>query len=223
MELMKAAEQLRSDFQQVIGEHSSLVFTSSLGEEDQVITHLIAQNNWPVTIATLDTGRHFPQYYDLIERTQRLLDNPIKVYSPQASAVEYLVDSHGINGFYTSVEARKACCAVRKIEPLKRALAQAEVWVTGLRAEQSNNRQDTPKYQRDAMTNTLKFNPLVDWSKEMIDQYIEENKVPTNPLHKQGFVSIGCQPCTRAITEGEHPRNGRWWWESSKKECGLHT
>lgn len=200
-----------------------VVFSTSLGQEDQVITQLIAENYLPVHIFSLDTGRLFPETLDLIARTESKYNRKIQVLYPDKTSIENLVDTIGINGFYDSVENRKSCCHVRKVEPLKRALAGNSIWVTGLRAEQSANRSSMRKIEWDEANNIIKFNPLLDWSYDQLVAYIEENKIPYNSLHDKGFVSIGCAPCTRAISDGEDARAGRWWWEDSKKECGLHA
>jgi phosphoadenosine phosphosulfate reductase len=199
------------------------VFSTSLGQEDQVITQLIASQNLPIQIFSLDTGRLFPETLELLSRTESKYKTKIKVYYPTTSSVEQLVNDIGINGFYESVENRKSCCFVRKVEPLKRALAGNEVWVTGLRAEQSANRSAMKRIEWDEANQIIKYNPLLDWSFEQMIAYIQEHKIPYNPLHDQGFISIGCAPCTRAILPGEDARAGRWWWEDSKKECGLHA
>jgi len=200
-----------------------VTFSTSLGQEDQVITQLIADANLPITIFSLDTGRLFPETLDLLSRAEAKYNQNIKIYYPTTSSVENLVGEIGINGFYDSVENRKSCCFVRKVEPLKRALAGNEIWITGLRAEQSANRSDMKRIEWDEGNQILKFNPLLDWSFDEMIAYIHEKKIPYNPLHDKGFVSIGCAPCTRAIAEGEDARAGRWWWEDSKKECGLHS
>ncbi len=200
-----------------------VTFSTSLGQEDQVITQLIADANLPISIFSLDTGRLFPETLDLLSRTEAKYKQHIKVYYPNTESVEKLVSEIGINGFYESVENRKSCCFVRKVEPLKRALAGNQVWITGLRAEQSSNRSDMKRIEWDEANQILKFNPLLDWSFDEMISYIEEKKIPYNPLHDKGFVSIGCAPCTRAIMSGEDARAGRWWWEDSKKECGLHA
>ncbi|SIS65311.1 phosphoadenylyl-sulfate reductase [Belliella pelovolcani] len=199
-----------------------VVFSTSLGQEDQVITQLIAENLLDIHIFSLDTGRLFPETLDLVARTESKYKKRIEVLYPERTSVEKLVADIGINGFYDSVENRKYCCFVRKVEPLKRALAGNSVWVTGLRAEQSPNRADMKKIEWDEANQIIKFNPLLDWTYDQMIAYINENNIPYNPLHDKGFISIGCAPCTRAITEGEDPRAGRWWWEESKKECGLH-
>ena len=199
-----------------------VVFSSSLGQEDQVLTDMIFKNELPVKIFTIDTGRLFNEAYELLDRTTARYKQSIHVYFPDAADVEAFSYEKGINSFYESVENRKECCFIRKVEPLNRALAGVSIWVTGLRAEQSEGRSDLSAFEWDASRKIIKFNPLVNWSYEEVLAYLKENKVPDNPLHRKGFVSIGCQPCTRAIMEGEHPRAGRWWWESSQKECGLH-
>ena len=200
-----------------------VTFSTSLGQEDQVITQLIAEAQLPISIFSLDTGRLFPETLDLLSRTEAKYKQNIKVYYPTTDSVEKLVSEIGINGFYDSVENRKSCCFVRKVEPLKRALAGNDVWITGLRAEQSANRSGMKRIEWDEGNQILKFNPLLDWTFEDMINYINEKNIPYNPLHDKGFISIGCAPCTRAIMEGEDARAGRWWWEDSKKECGLHA
>ena len=200
-----------------------VVFSTSLGQEDQVITALIASQNLPIQIFSLDTGRLFPETLDLLSRTEAKYRQKIKVYYPTTNSVEKLVGEIGINGFYESVENRKSCCFVRKVEPLKRALAGNEIWITGLRAEQSANRSDMRHIEWDEGNQIIKYNPLLNWTFDQMIGYIKEHRIPYNPLHDQGFVSIGCAPCTRAIMPGEDARAGRWWWEDSKKECGLHA
>ncbi|GMQ25964.1 phosphoadenylyl-sulfate reductase [Algoriphagus sp. oki45] len=200
-----------------------VVFSTSLGQEDQVITQLIASQNLPIRIFSLDTGRLFPETLELLARTEAKYKTRIKVYYPERDSVETWVAKNGINGFYESVENRKSCCYVRKVEPLKRALAGNEIWVTGLRAEQSANRSGMKKIEWDESNQIIKYNPLLDWSFDEMIAYIDGHKIPYNTLHDQGFISIGCAPCTRAILPGEDARAGRWWWEDSKKECGLHS
>ena len=200
-----------------------IVFSTSFGQEDQAITHAIASTNSAFEIFTLDTGRQFQESYELMDLTIKKYSLSLKTYFPSTPAVEKLVAEKGFNSFYTSVENRKECCFVRKMEPLNRALQGAKVWITGLRAEQSENRADMPIIEWDENRQLFKINPLIDWSFETLEKYLVEHKIPQNPLHKKGFVSIGCAPCTRAIAEGEHPRAGRWWWENSQKECGLHA
>jgi phosphoadenosine phosphosulfate reductase len=199
-----------------------IAFSSSMGQEDQVITDAIFRNNIDIRVFTLDTGRLFQETYALIDETRAQYGKPIQTYFPDAAQVEKLVTEKGFHNFYESVEDRKECCYIRKVAPLKRALAGAQVWVTGLRAEQSDNRKEMPIIEWDAGYGLLKFNPLIDWSYQQVLDYLRQHNVPENPLHRKGFISIGCAPCTRAIEPGEDPRAGRWWWESSKKECGLH-
>jgi len=200
-----------------------VVFSSSLGQEDQVITDVIFKNNLPVKVFTLDTGRLFYEAYELLDRTMARYKKPIHIYFPEAADVEEFANKQGINSFYESVENRKLCCHIRKVKPLNRALEGAQVWITGLRAEQSDNRHDMPMIEWLPDRNMYKFNPLIRWSYEQMIDYIKANNVPYNPLHDKGFISIGCAPCTRAIEPGEDARAGRWWWEASHKECGLHV
>jgi phosphoadenosine phosphosulfate reductase len=200
-----------------------VVFSTSFGQEDQVITALIAKNDLPITIFTLDTGRLFQETYDVFHKTLKKYKIDIKTYFPEASAVENLLNTKGPNSFYESVENRKECCFIRKVAPLTKALKGNEIWITGLRAEQSENRHDLAVFEYDANFGLIKFNPLLKWTLEEVQKYIDDNNVPQNTLHKKGFVSIGCAPCTRAIAEGEDIRAGRWSWETSQKECGLHS
>ena len=199
-----------------------VIFSTSFGQEDQVITDLIATNDLPITIFTLDTGRLFQETYDVFHKTLKKYNKEIKVYFPEDSAVEKLLETKGPNSFYDSVENRKECCFIRKVAPLTKALKGNAIWITGLRAEQSENRNDLALFEYDAHFDIIKFNPLLKWTLKEVEDYLEKNNVPQNTLHKQGFVSIGCAPCTRAITADEDIRAGRWWWESSHKECGLH-
>ncbi|MCF2487152.1 phosphoadenylyl-sulfate reductase [Dyadobacter sp. CY347] len=201
-----------------------VVFSTSLGYEDQVITDFILKNNLNVTIFTLDTGRLFSETYMTLQKTNNRYDTKIKVYYPQTDSVETLVSTKGPLSFYDSVENRKECCFIRKVEPLNRALKGAKIWVTGIRAEQSGNRHDMPQLEWDVAHQLVKFHPILHWSFEDVKTFVKSNGLPYNPLHDKGFVSIGCAPCTRAIQEGEDFRAGRWWWEDeSKKECGLHA
>ena len=199
-----------------------VVFSTSFGQEDQVITDLIGKNNLPITIFTLDTGRLFQETYNVFHETLKNYQIDIKTYFPDTTAVEELLNKKGPNSFYESVENRKECCFIRKVVPLTKALKGNSIWITGLRAEQSENRNDLDLFEYDEKFDIIKFNPLLKWTLEEIQKYIDDNNVPQNALHKQGFVSIGCAPCTRAITPDEDIRAGRWWWESSHKECGLH-
>jgi phosphoadenosine phosphosulfate reductase len=200
-----------------------VVFSTSLGYEDQVITHLIFENNIPVQVFTLETGRLFKETLDVLAETRRRYSQDITVYAPDLNAVAALESTKGLFSFYDSVENRKECCYIRKVEPLKRALTGKVVWITGIRAEQSPGRNDMPQVEWDEANQITKFHPLLNWSFEQVREFVRENKVPYNPLHDRGYVSIGCEPCTRAVKPGEDFRAGRWWWEqSSAKECGLH-
>jgi len=200
-----------------------VVFSSSLGQEDQVITDTIFKNDIPVQIFTLDTGRLFNETYELLDKTTARYKKQVQVYFPEAADVETFVATKGINSFYESVENRKECCYIRKVKPLNRALAGAKVWITGLRAGQSENRKDMAIIEWDESRQLFKFNPLIHWSYDDVLDYIKKFNVPYNTLHDKGFISIGCAPCTRAIEPGEDARAGRWWWEASHKECGLHA
>ena len=201
-----------------------IVFTTSFGLEDQVVLHHLCEAGVEVDLVTLDTGRLFPETYATWESTERRYGCRIRAIYPRHDALEALVAAQGINGFYQAREARAACCDVRKVEPLARALDGARAWITGLRADQSPNRRGVDLVEADAARGLLKLNPLCDWTRDAVLGFAREHAVPTNPLHEQGFVSIGCAPCTRAIRPGEPERAGRWWWEDdAKKECGLHS
>ncbi|MFN5416083.1 MAG: phosphoadenylyl-sulfate reductase [Flavobacteriia bacterium] len=200
------------------------VFSTSLSWEDQIITHHIFSLNLPVKVFTLDTGRLFPETYSVLNRTLERYKKKIEVYFPNFEKVENLVTQKGPLSFYESLENRKECCFIRKVEPLNRALENASCWITGLRAEHSENRSELALTEKDESRNLTKIHPLADWTLEDVKNEIKKHNIPYNSLHDKGFVSIGCQPCTRAIQEGEDFRAGRWWWEdNSKKECGLHV
>lgn len=200
------------------------VFSTSFGIEDQVITHLLAENQTKASIFTLETGRLFPETYYVWNRTLEKYKLPIKAYYPNTAAVERMVTEKGPSSFYESVENRKECCYIRKIEPLKRAIQGFEVWITGIRAEQSANREDMDFVEWDEANRIIKIHPLFHWTLTDVEDFLKLYNIPYNPLHDKGFPSIGCQPCTRAIQPGEDFRAGRWWWEDrSKKECGLHA
>lgn len=201
-----------------------IVFSSSLGWEDQVITHLIYDQQLPIEIFTLDTGRLFPETYSLMERMHEKYGKRIKAYFPQQADLEKLVTEKGPNSFYDSVENRKSCCHIRKVEPLDRALAGMDCWITGIRAQQSPERSGLPIVEWDEAHRLVKFHPLLHWTLDEVKTFIARHQVPYNSLHDRGFVSIGCAPCTRAIRAGEDFRAGRWWWENNTgKECGLHS
>ncbi len=199
------------------------VFTTSLGIEDQLLTWAIAGGARNIRIITLQTGRLFPQTLELIRDTGRRFDLEIEEVEPLALDVERYVERYGLDGFYDSVEARKACCQARKVAPLKRALQGAGAWVTGLRSGQSGYRSRVEFAQWDEKFSLVKLNPLADFSRSAILELVEKNRVPVNPLHARNYPSIGCEPCTRAIRPGEDERAGRWWWEKNQnQECGLH-
>lgn len=201
-----------------------IVFSSSLGYEDQVITDLIFSNSINIEVFTLDTGRLFEETYKTLQRTNHRYNTHLKTYFPETEKVEELISKKGPYSFYESVDNRKECCFIRKVVPLNRALKNAKIWITGIRAQQSGNRQAMERLEWDEAHQLFKFHPLLDWTFDEVQTYVKTNNVPFNPLHDKGFVSIGCAPCTRAIAEGEDFRAGRWWWEDeSKKECGLHA
>ena len=200
-----------------------VVFSTSLGYEDQVITDLIATNDIPIRLFTLDTGRMFGETYSVWNKTLSRYGLTIDTMFPKQADVEGLLTEKGPYSMYENVDNRKECCFIRKVEPLNRALRDQKIWITGIRAEQSNNRHDMTQLEWDEAHQLYKFHPLMNWSFDDVKAYVNDNNVPYNPLHDKGFVSIGCQPCTRAVQPGEDFRAGRWWWEeNSKKECGLH-
>ena len=200
------------------------VFSTSFGIEDQVLTQFIAEAGGKIDVFTLETGRLFPETYYVWNRTLERYKLPIKAYYPQAALVEEMVTKKGPSSFYESVENRKECCFIRKIEPLKRAIKGYEIWITGIRAEQSPNREDMDFIEWDEGNQIIKIHPLFHWTLKDVESHLKQFNVPYNPLHDKGFPSIGCQPCTRAVAPGEDFRAGRWWWEDkSKKECGLHA
>lgn len=201
-----------------------IALSSSMGAEDQVLTKMVADIDPTTKIFTLDTGRLFPETYDLIQRTSSFYGVKIEVYFPEHTRVEQMVREKGINLFYESIENRKMCCGIRKLEPLKRAFTGLEVWICGLRKDQSVTRFYSKAVEWDEGNGLIKINPLINWSEKQVWDYIKLNHVPYNALHDQGFPSIGCQPCTRAVKPGEDVRAGRWWWEQpEQKECGLHS
>jgi len=200
-----------------------VTFSTSFSFEDQVITHDILDNNIGISIFTLDTGRMFPETYSVWTSTNDKYQTRINAYYPDRGLLETYLNTKGPNAFYESVENRKGCCYIRKVEPLKRALKGNAVWVTGLRAEHSKERENLHILEWDEGNQVIKYNPLLHWTTEEVRKYIDQHNIPYNILHDRGFVSIGCAPCTRAIKPGEDFRAGRWWWEDSvKKECGLH-
>lgn len=200
-----------------------VALASSLGLEDQVLTDMIARSGADIPVFTLDTGRLFPETYELIERTQARYGVRVRIWFPESTAVQEMVNRHGVNLFLDSIELRKKCCQIRKIEPLKRALHGLGAWVTGLRREQSVTRQEVEVVEWDQANGLVKINPLAGWDESRVRAYIQAHNVPYNPLHDRGFPSIGCSSCTRAVRPGDDPRSGRWWWEQPEhRECGLH-
>ena len=210
--------------QKIAAEYSPAALANSLGAEDMVLTDLICSEKLDIENFSLDTGRLPSETYDLIARVREHYGLTLTVYYPRHELVEAYVREHGINAFYESVELRKGCCHVRKVEPLQRALAGKKAWITGMRAQQSATRQGLPVQTFDEANGLEKFNPLADWTEKEVWAYIKLNDVPYNALHDKHYPSIGCSPCTRAITVGEDVRAGRWWWENPEsKECGLHV
>ncbi len=200
-----------------------MAFSTSLGAEDQVLTDMICSVDPLINIFTLDTGRLFNETYDLMDITEKKYGIKIQLFFPEAEKVEKMVKEKGINLFYESIENRKFCCHIRKIEPLNRALAGIKVWISGMRKEQSITRQDLELVEWDESHQLIKLYPLIEWNESQVWKYIKENKIPYNELHDQGYSSIGCKPCTRSVKPGESVRSGRWWWElPENKECGLH-
>lgn len=208
-----------------IGKFSpKIALANSLGAEDMVIVDLLAKIDPSVKIFTLDTGRLYQETYNLIDEIDKKYGIKVDAYFPNGNAVEKMVKENGINLFYNSVEQRKLCCNIRKIEPLKRALSELDAWICGLRREQSVTRDSIDKVENDTANNSIKINPIADWTEAEVWNYIKENDVPYNVLHDQNYPSIGCLPCTRAVQPGEDVRAGRWWWETPEsKECGLHA
>jgi phosphoadenosine phosphosulfate reductase len=203
--------------------HAPAAFASSFGAEDMVILDLIAALDLPVEVFTLDTGRLHDETHAFIESVRQRYGLPVRLYAPDAADIESFVAAHGPNPFYQSVQLRKQCCELRKVRPLARALAGKNLWITGLRRDQADTRADTPILADDAQHGLMKLSPLADWHDEDVWSYVRTNDVLTHPLHQRGFPSIGCAPCTRAVTPGEDPRSGRWWWEASaERECGIH-
>jgi phosphoadenosine phosphosulfate reductase len=201
-----------------------IIFTTSFGIEDQVITHMIFSNNLDIKVVTLDTGRLFPETYEVFSQTIIKYNKNINIYFPDYVSVEKMVTEKGPFSFYNSKEERIECCRIRKVIPLNRALDDMECWVSGIRSSQSDNRSDMSDLEYDEDKKLFKFHPLFDWSFEDVENYIKENHIPYNSLHDKGFLSIGCEPCTKAVIKGQDFRSGRWWWENDgPKECGCHV
>jgi phosphoadenosine phosphosulfate reductase len=210
-------EMLASEFE------GKIIFTTSFGIEDQVITHKIFTKNLNIRVVTLDTGRLFPETYEVFSQTVLKYRKKINVYFPDYLSVEQLVTEKGPFSFYDSRENREECCKIRKVVPLTRALAGMECWISGIRASQSDNRSNMSDLEYDQDKKLYKFHPLFDWAYEDVENYIKEHNVPYNALHDKGYLSIGCEPCTRAVLKGQDFRSGRWWWENDgPKECGCH-
>ena len=204
--------------------NGKIALSSSMGLEDQALTKMLTSISPETEIFTLDTARLFPETYDLIDLTARKYKTKIKVYFPDFKDIENMVAEKGMNLFFDSIENRKLCCGLRKLKPLAKALSGLDAWITGLRRDQAVTRTDLNIVEWDENNGLIKINPLINWSEQDVWDYINKHNIPFNPLHKKGFASIGCQPCTRAIEEGEDIRAGRWWWENpDTKECGLHA
>jgi len=219
--------QLLASLRTAIAEHgsdNSITFANSMGAEDMVLTDIILREQLPIEIFSLDTGRLPVETYDLIAEVEQTYSTKLRIYFPQAAAVEDYVQTKGINAFYESIELRKTCCHMRKVEPLGRALKGKKAWITGMRAQQSATRTDLPVREFDQGNGLEKYNPLTDWTEKEVWAYIRMHDVPYNKLHDAFYPSIGCAPCTRAVAMGEDIRAGRWWWEDpASKECGLHV
>jgi len=223
-QLQQKTEATIAVLQQAARDFSPVTFANSLGAEDMVLTDLIAKHQPNIQIFSLDTGRLPQETYDLMQAARARYAIPFQVYFPEAKNVEGFIAQHGVNGFYESVENRKACCHARKVEPLKRALAGKKAWITGMRRDQAVTRGMLEISSFDADHGLQKFNPLLDWTNAEVWEYLKQNDVPYNKMHDRFFPSIGCAPCTRAVTPGEDIRSGRWWWENPEnKECGLHV
>jgi len=224
--LQALIEATRATLEKIAADYTPAVFASSMAAEDMVLTDLILRGKLQdkISIFTLETGRLHKETLGMLDRIKETYDYDVTPYRPEPAAVEQYVAQNGLNAFYDSVDMRKECCRIRKIEPLNRALAGNKSWITGQRRAQSVTRATLDVQEDDPAHGMAKFNPLADWSEEDVWQYIRDNQVPYNPLHDQGYPSIGCEPCTRAIEPGEDVRAGRWWWENpDSKECGLHV
>jgi len=217
-------ENTKATLKRVATEFTPAVFASSLAAEDMVLTDMILRAELPIAIFTLETGRLHKETLSMVERIKETYGYDVNMYRPDAAAIDTYVQQNGLNAFYDSVEMRKECCRIRKVEPLNRALAGNKAWITGQRREQSATRAELAVQEDDPAHSMTKFNPLTSWSEDDVWKYIRSNNVPYNPLHDKGYPSIGCEPCTRAIQPGEDVRAGRWWWENPEsKECGLHV
>ena len=214
----------KATLDRIAADFTPAVFASSLAAEDMVLTDLILRAKLSIGIFTLETGRLHAETLAMVDPNRETYGYEVTEYKPDPVAVDAYVNQHGLNAFYDSVDLRKECCRIRKVEPLKRALTGNKAWITGQRRAQSTTRADLQIQERDDAHGIEKFNPLADWSEQDVWRYIRDNNVPYNPLHDKGYPSIGCEPCTRAIQPGEDVRAGRWWWENPEsKECGLHV
>jgi phosphoadenosine phosphosulfate reductase len=223
-ELNTLIQSTQQTLERIVRDFTPAVFASSLAAEDMVLTDLILKSRLPIAIFSLETGRLHAETLAMLDKVKETYGYEIALYRPQPEAVEAYVAQNGLNAFYDSVEMRKECCRIRKVEPLGRALAGNKAWITGQRRAQSATRTSLMIEEDDPGHFMTKFNPLADWSEEDVWTYLRDNKVPYNALHDQGYPSIGCEPCTRAIEPGEDVRAGRWWWENPEsKECGLHV
>jgi phosphoadenosine phosphosulfate reductase len=223
-ELQQKVEQVIAVLTDAVQNYAPVVFANSFGAEDMVLTDLIYRNKLDIGMFSLDTGRLPPETYNLMQEVQIRYGVSMEIYFPDAAQIETYVAQNGINGFYDSVALRKRCCDIRKVEPLRRALQGKRAWITGIRHEQAATRSRLSSSAYDMTHQIQKFNPLLEWSNAQVWAYLKQNDVPYNKLHDQFFPSIGCAPCTRAVTPGEDIRAGRWWWEASEsKECGLHV
>ena len=224
MGLPQKIERVITVLNEAVRDHAPVAFANSLGAEDMVLTDLIARHQPGIEMFSLDTGRLPQETYNLMQEVRARYTVPLRIYFPDAAQVEKYVAQNGVNGFYDSVELRKSCCHMRKVEPLRRALSGKRAWITGVRREQAVTRGSLEESGFDADNGLHKFNPLFDWSNAEVWEYLKQNDVPYNKLHDQFYPSIGCAPCTRAVTPGEDIRSGRWWWEDPQnKECGLHV
>ncbi|RKP56713.1 phosphoadenylyl-sulfate reductase [Pararobbsia silviterrae] len=222
-ELNAKIARLEARLDAIAAAHTRVKFASSLAAEDMLVTHVILTRKLGITVFSLNTGRLHAETLGMIDRVRERYGYEIEQWYPDAAAVETYVKDHGLNAFYESVDLRKACCGIRKVEPLNRALAGVEAWVTGQRREQSVTRTELDEHEHDGARGIEKYNPLAEWTEADVWAYLKHFDVPVNPLHARGYPSIGCEPCTRAIRPGEDSRAGRWWWESrDSKECGLH-
>jgi phosphoadenosine phosphosulfate reductase len=222
--LLQKIDQTRTILSNAVRDYAPVTFANSLGAEDMVLTDLISKYQPDIKMFSLDTGRLPPETYDLMQAVRAQYPVPLQIFFPNAGQIEEYVAQNGVNGFYDSVELRKNCCHIRKVEPLRRALSGNRAWITGMRREQAPTRGSLQVSVFDADNGLQKFNPLLDWSNAEVWKYLKQHEVPYNKLHDHFYPSIGCAPCTRAITPGEDIRSGRWWWEDAQnKECGLHV